>query len=190
MGGAQPPEVDLLENNLRMQGQYLDNETGLCYNRFRYFDPEICSFISQDPIGLAAGENVYAYAPNVWGWVDPLGLSCESAAPKKPIVLGETMSTRVDPVARLLDAHTFQPRSKNPARWKINQKRWIREQIKSDRDIFDIGTDRLRPSRSEYYGIERNELIKAGYKREFQKRISVDVGGYTKQFRLYKWVKG
>lgn len=60
---------------LRLQGQYLDPETGLCYNRHRYFAPHICAFISQDPLGLAAGENVYAYAPNVWGWVDPLGLS-------------------------------------------------------------------------------------------------------------------
>ena len=59
---------------LRLQGQYRDEETGLCYNRHRYFDPEICSFITQDPIGLAGGENLYAYAPNVWGWVDPLGL--------------------------------------------------------------------------------------------------------------------
>ncbi len=23
---------------------------------------------------MAAGENVYSYAPNVWGWIDPLGL--------------------------------------------------------------------------------------------------------------------
>ena len=61
---------------LRLQGQYFDQETGLCYNRHRYFDSASCSFISQDPIGLAGGENVYAYAPNVWGWVDPLGLAC------------------------------------------------------------------------------------------------------------------
>lgn len=74
MGAVERLEVDQVENNLRMQGQYLDDETGLCYNRFRYFDPEICSFISHDPLGLAAGENVYAYGPNVWGWVDPFGL--------------------------------------------------------------------------------------------------------------------
>jgi hypothetical protein len=33
-----------------------------------------CSFTSQDPLGLSAGENLYAYAPNVWQWIDPLGL--------------------------------------------------------------------------------------------------------------------
>jgi uncharacterized protein RhaS with RHS repeats len=33
-------------------------------------------------LGLAAGENVYAYAPNVWGWIDPLGLECKDASNK------------------------------------------------------------------------------------------------------------
>jgi RHS repeat-associated protein len=71
--------VDEVPQPLRMQGQYYDEETGLCYNRSRYFDPQIGSFISQDPIGLAGGDNVYAYAPNVWGWADPLGLSCKKS---------------------------------------------------------------------------------------------------------------
>lgn len=62
------------DNPIRFQGQYYDEELGLCYNRHRYFAPETCAFISQDPLGLAAGTNLYAYAPNVWGWVDPLGL--------------------------------------------------------------------------------------------------------------------
>ena len=61
-----------VENPLRMQGQYADEETGLYYNRFRYFDPVSCAFVSQDPLGLGAGENLFRFAPNVWGWVDPL----------------------------------------------------------------------------------------------------------------------
>jgi RHS repeat-associated protein len=68
--------VNEVAQPLRLQGQYHDPELDLCYNRHRYFDPRICAFISQDPLGLAAGTNLYAYAPNVWGWVDPLGLSC------------------------------------------------------------------------------------------------------------------
>jgi len=74
LGRLQGLRVDEVAQPLRLQGQYWDQEIGLSYNRYRYFDPHICSFISQDPIGLAGGENVYAYAPNVWGWVDPLGL--------------------------------------------------------------------------------------------------------------------
>lgn len=64
-----------IDNPLRMQGQYFDSETGLYYNRYRYYDPEIKSFISQDPLGLDAGENIYDYAPNILMWIDPLGLA-------------------------------------------------------------------------------------------------------------------
>jgi len=60
---------------LRYQGQYFDAETGLHYNRFRYYDPDAGRFVSQDPIGLAGGVNLYQYAPNPLSWVDPLGLS-------------------------------------------------------------------------------------------------------------------
>lgn len=68
--------VDEVDNPIRMQGQYFDVESELYYNRYRYFDYGLCAFISQDPLGLFAGENVYEYAPNVWTWVDPLGLKC------------------------------------------------------------------------------------------------------------------
>jgi RHS repeat-associated protein len=80
LGRVEEIQTDDIAQPLRMQGQHWDDEIGLCYNRYRYFDPQICSFISQDPIGLAGGENVYAYAPNVWGWVDPLGLCPKDAS--------------------------------------------------------------------------------------------------------------
>ncbi|AVR78691.1 hypothetical protein NM96_04440 [Neisseria mucosa] len=59
----------------RFQGQYYDEESGLHYNRFRYYDPEIGRFVNLDPIGLMGGINVYVYAPNPIRWVDPNGLS-------------------------------------------------------------------------------------------------------------------
>jgi RHS repeat-associated protein len=65
---------DKTDNRIRFQGQYEDGETGLHYNRFRYFDPEIGRYISKDPIGLLGGSNPYAYTTNPVGWVDPLGL--------------------------------------------------------------------------------------------------------------------
>ncbi|MEE4688446.1 RHS repeat-associated core domain-containing protein, partial [Pseudomonas alliivorans] len=40
---------------MRFQGQYFDEETGLHYNTFRYYDPEVGRFITQDPIGLLGG---------------------------------------------------------------------------------------------------------------------------------------
>jgi len=69
---------------LRYQGQYFDAETGLHYNRFRYYDPDAGRFISQDPIGLAGGINLYQYAPNPLVWVDPLGLCKTDAESKNP----------------------------------------------------------------------------------------------------------
>ncbi|WP_084605588.1 RHS repeat-associated core domain-containing protein [Psychromonas aquimarina] len=66
-----------IENPLRFQGQYFDEESGLHYNRFRYYCPKQGRFIHQDPIGLAGGINHYQYAPNPVNWVDPFGLSCK-----------------------------------------------------------------------------------------------------------------
>ncbi|MDC5191794.1 RHS domain-containing protein, partial [Acinetobacter baumannii] len=66
---------EIISNNIRFQGQYFDEETGLHYNRYRYYSPYVGRFISKDPIGLSGGDNLYAYAVNTTGWVDPLGLS-------------------------------------------------------------------------------------------------------------------
>jgi RHS repeat-associated protein len=84
-------EVDLLhaaliDNPIRLQGQYADAETGLSYNRHRYFCPHAGQFISQDPLGLSAGIHPYQMAPSSLGWLDPLGLAkCRTnKAAKKP----------------------------------------------------------------------------------------------------------
>ncbi|WP_244105238.1 RHS repeat-associated core domain-containing protein [Burkholderia ambifaria] len=62
--------------NLRFQGQYLDRETGLHYNTFRFYDPDIGRFINPDPIGLLGGTNFYRYAANPLVWIDPWGWAC------------------------------------------------------------------------------------------------------------------
>ncbi|MEJ8823670.1 RHS repeat-associated core domain-containing protein [Variovorax humicola] len=58
----------------RFQGQYFDEESGLHYNRFRYYDPATARFVSPDPTGLQGGYNLYQYAPNPVAWIDPWGL--------------------------------------------------------------------------------------------------------------------
>ncbi|WP_369306563.1 RHS repeat-associated core domain-containing protein [Pseudomonas sp. W2-17] len=63
-----------MTNPIRFQGQYHDHETGLHYNRHRYYDPRVGRFISKDPIGYSGGLNLYHYVPNPTGWIDPLGL--------------------------------------------------------------------------------------------------------------------
>ncbi|RMR14847.1 RHS repeat domain-containing protein, partial [Pseudomonas syringae group genomosp. 3] len=75
-GAIEKLVVNEVEQNLRFQGQYFDVETGLHYNTFRYYDPEIGRFTTQDPIGLAGGFNLYQYAPSPIGWIDPWGWNC------------------------------------------------------------------------------------------------------------------
>jgi RHS repeat-associated protein len=57
------------------QGQSVDSETGLAYNRFRYYDNESGGYINQDPISIQGGMNVYAYVHDPNTWVDEFGLS-------------------------------------------------------------------------------------------------------------------
>ena len=59
-------------------GQWQDTESGLCYNRFRYYEPETGMYLVSDPLGLLGGEQTYRYVPNPCGWVDPLGLAASS----------------------------------------------------------------------------------------------------------------
>ncbi|WP_446326606.1 PAAR-like domain-containing protein [Citrobacter sedlakii] len=60
---------------LRFPGQYEDEESGLYYNRFRYYDCGTGQYLCADPIGLEGGINLYQYAPNPLSYIDPLGLS-------------------------------------------------------------------------------------------------------------------
>ena len=71
-------DISEVEQNLRFQGQYFDVESELHYNTFRYYASDIGRFITQDPLGLGGGVNLYQYAPNATAWIDPWGLSFKS----------------------------------------------------------------------------------------------------------------
>jgi RHS repeat-associated protein len=84
--------VNEIDNPIRFQGQYHDPETGLHYNRHRYYNPSTGRFLTPDPIGLAGGLNNYQYVPNPTGWVDPLGLvSAQKNTPENDV--GEQSSS-------------------------------------------------------------------------------------------------
>ena len=65
---------DNIEQSIRLPGQHQDKDTGLYYNRHRYYDPSIGSYVNQDPIGLMGGSNKFAYPTSPTSGTDPLGL--------------------------------------------------------------------------------------------------------------------
>ncbi|WP_264294432.1 RHS repeat-associated core domain-containing protein, partial [Pseudomonas sp. EggHat1] len=80
-------------------------ETGLHYNTFRFYDPDIGRFISPDPIGLAGGINLFQYAPEPYGWVDPWGWSCRlnyvGRTPSKNSKTGKAVIARMRTEGRI-----------------------------------------------------------------------------------------
>ncbi|MTC93656.1 type IV secretion protein Rhs, partial [Providencia stuartii] len=73
--GRADNDPNYTECHFRFAGQYEDRETGLYYNRFRYYDKDSGQYISPDPIGLLGGLNPYGYVHCPTGFIDPLGLS-------------------------------------------------------------------------------------------------------------------
>nr|WP_282555285.1 RHS repeat-associated core domain-containing protein [Providencia stuartii] len=74
--GRADNDPNYTECHFRFAGQYEDRETGLYYNRFRYYDKDSGQYISPDPIGLLGGLNPYGYVHCPTGFIDPFGLAC------------------------------------------------------------------------------------------------------------------
>lgn len=73
--GANLPDTQTINYNLRFAGQYFDNESKLHYNYYRTYNPQTGRYMQSDPLGLAAGANTYNYVGNnPLNAVDPLGL--------------------------------------------------------------------------------------------------------------------
>ncbi|HHO0820384.1 TPA: RHS repeat-associated core domain-containing protein, partial [Escherichia coli] len=82
-----------LQQLIRLPGQQYDEESGLYYNRYRYYDPLQGRYITQDPIGLKGGWNFYQYPLNPVQYIDSMGLASKyghlnnggyGARPNKP----------------------------------------------------------------------------------------------------------
>lgn len=75
-----------IDQPIRLPGQHLDAETGLHYNRHRYYDPALGAYINQDPIGFRGGLNGFAYArQDPLQLSDPLGLYADAAHAGTPL---------------------------------------------------------------------------------------------------------
>lgn len=70
--GPSPP--DSVDCSVGFPGQWYEEETGLSYNRFRYYDPSAGRYLSPDPQGVLGGLNLYQYVPAPTAWADPFGL--------------------------------------------------------------------------------------------------------------------
>ncbi len=122
-GGIARKDCELLAQPIRCQGQQEDAETGLFYNRHRYFDPIIGAYVSADPIGLRGGVNPYAYGcSNPYFWIDPLGLaaSCERHLRSIDEQLQQGRRARIDVASKddaieLLLAYTTGPAGRRGA---------------------------------------------------------------------------
>uniref|UniRef100_UPI0023ED77F6 RHS repeat-associated core domain-containing protein n=1 Tax=Photorhabdus aegyptia TaxID=2805098 RepID=UPI0023ED77F6 len=74
--------------HLRFCGQYEDEESGLFYNRHRYYESDTGQYLSPDPLNLSGGINPYGYVHDPVNWIDPLGLtgcSPSTVMPKKQL---------------------------------------------------------------------------------------------------------
>ncbi|AXB41696.1 RHS repeat-associated core domain-containing protein [Amycolatopsis albispora] len=73
--GIAQPSVSAASTPLRFPGQYHDDESGLHYNVYRYYDPTAARYLSQDPLGLRPAPNPVAYVASPLLAADPLGLA-------------------------------------------------------------------------------------------------------------------
>lgn len=106
-GGIERVLTAQVENPIRLQGQYEDRESKFYYNRHRYFDSSIGLYVTQDPFGQSAGENLYAFQKNCFAWIDPLGLVGELAQPGEDLFVGSySQSTYWNRQTGLRTTHT------------------------------------------------------------------------------------
>ncbi|MEW7848894.1 glycohydrolase toxin TNT-related protein [Massilia aurea] len=178
-----------VRNPIRFQGQYEDTETGLHYNRHRYYDPDLARYLTQDPIGLLGGFNSYAYTPNPIGWLDPIGLSAKSSQRK----ISTRSAPKNDPCAvERIDAKA--------AGWKLTNGDWwyppndgfhgarTKETLAAGTKLDRFGGERgrfLSPDAASYEGRALppgTDKLAPYYKYEVMNSISVESGPATPWF--------
>lgn len=105
-----------LQQLIRLPGQQYDDESGLYYNRHRYYNPEQGRYITQDPIGLAGGWNMYKYPLNPVAKTDSLGLYDQMASALGQFVNSDGMKSAVT------DAMSSEPWYMNAGAYSILSK--------------------------------------------------------------------
>jgi RHS repeat-associated protein len=151
----------------RYQGQYEDVETGLYYNRYRYYDPEDGVYVSQDPIGMSGGAALYGYVKDTTTYLDTFGLiAAPSTVPNTSGVYTLTNPTLNEAyVGSGVDANT---RMSNTSHTKA-QKLLNHPDTKVEFTSVDLGTATTRK--------DQNRILRHYEQQEFE--ATKNTGKYT-----------
>ena len=128
----------------RLQNQYADEETGLHYNFFRYYDAHCGRFTQQDPIKLVGGDNLYSFAPNTMGWIDSLGLynaqKCASIAARIQNLKDEIYKKRIPAL------------QSNPQNlpWRIGPGEALRDTVRGHVTLLNAAYSKLAKAEKEW----------------------------------------
>ena len=117
----------------RFQGQYEDQETGLYYNRFRYYSPQMGMYISSDPIGLAGNNpTLYGYVEDVNSYLDLFGLEKCALSASDMKKMGPAPKNMYNPHRHHI------VREHAPSNWSADARKWITD---SQDIIAEVGID-------------------------------------------------
>jgi len=157
-GGAkvnEDPDGDgqLLTFNIRSPGQYFDQETGLHYNYFRYYDPQTGRYLTSDPIGLAGGLNTYSFANgNPVNLIDPFGLAGSGRSSIDDAIRNNVLRGNVEELRLLLNLS---------GKHKKEQVRRLIQQCKANKKKIKEGTLDVKQAENDFYNnLKRRERAK------------------------------
>ena len=78
-------------------GQYYDSETGLHYNWNRYYEPWTGRYVTEDPIGLGVGINIFIYVKNnPLKFIDQFGLCPKGTHAANPTEIAKIIDAAND----------------------------------------------------------------------------------------------
>ena len=76
-----PSRSRRVESPFRLLGQVVDEDTELCWTKYRCFDPAVGRWMSPDPLGNEGGSNMFGFNGSPTVDVDPLGLNAAAGLP-------------------------------------------------------------------------------------------------------------
>lgn len=173
--------VDTVPNPFRYTGREYDPGTGLYYYRARWYDPDLRRFVSEDPVGVRGGLNLYGYGANdPVNNVDPLGSTCYKVYGRVRTVL--TVIT--------YDGNTVIDVQDYPGEWRIDWATWQWAGDCRDRSNYDHAFRNTTQFEWEIRGRDdsdtRNGLPKGAWAKAMQ-CIGVAEGNFEQQALMARY---